>query len=174
MWAMNSRTVDSATFDQPERASVRFFGGKRANRVLAHRGYAELTKFQAGEVVHTIRNGVTSVYFIVTGRVRVTLKDPLGGVATQDWMTRGRVLGLFAIGLTDHSQLHGGGRRADLSHSPMKLPELLRLSRHADFQLALIGLASNTLFRRLSTVDRTLTQTEGCRDRPSVQGQSPS
>jgi predicted acylesterase/phospholipase RssA/CRP-like cAMP-binding protein len=115
---------------------------------------AELVSFHAGETVRTLENGIASVYFIVTGRIRVIIQDTMGNVATQDSMTRGRALGLFALGLTDHSQLQAEVVEPT-SAIRLELPDLLKLSRHSAFQLALIGLAANVI-RRLCTAERTL------------------
>ena len=40
---------------------------------------------------------------------QVIVRDALGGVASQEWLTGGRALGLFTVGLTDH------GKRATLA-----------------------------------------------------------
>lgn len=115
---------------------------------------AELVRFQAGETIRTIEDGVTSVYFIVTGRVAVVVKDALDNVATREWLTRGRVLGLFTVGLTDHSMLQAEAVEPT-SAFRLELSELLRLSRHAEFQMALMGIASDVI-KRLYSVERTL------------------
>ena len=49
---------------------------------------AELVSFHAGETVPTLENEVASIYFIVTGRVDVMVRNGMGSVATQDSMTR--------------------------------------------------------------------------------------
>lgn len=115
---------------------------------------AEFITFQGGETVQTIRDGVASVYFIVTGKVRVDLADAAGVFTAQDWMTRGRALGLFAVGMTDHSKM-----RAEVlgpaTAIRIELPLLLKLGRHPDFQLALMRLATNVV-KRLCTVEKTM------------------
>ena len=114
----------------------------------------EFVTMQAGDTVQTVEDGVASVYLIITGRVRVDLRDAIGELAAQDWMTRGRALGLFSIGLTDHSKLHAEVTEPTTAIR-ITLPLLLKLSRNSDFQLALMGLATDVV-KRLYMVDRSL------------------
>src|SRR5210317_1460532 len=66
---------------------------------------ADVVRFKVAERVVTLEEGVPSVYFVISGRLHVKLFDPMDNLIAEDWLTRGKVLGLFSAGLTDHSHL---------------------------------------------------------------------
>ena len=118
---------------------------------------AEPISLPEEEAIETKENGVVSVFFIVTGRVHVKVYDSLGHLVKQDWLTSGRVLGLLAIGVDDHSKLEA------ITVKPttmirLPLPNLLNLLRaHTDLLITLLGM-SGSVARQMITVDRTLSK----------------
>ena len=153
---------DSDALQQKQRenikASVRrlpWARGLSEAAVLELLEVAEPISVPEGETIQTQKNGVASVYFIVTGRVHVKVHDSLGRLVKQDWLISGRALGLLAIGVDDHSQLKAVTVKPT-TMIRLCLPDLLNLLRaHTDFLLTLLSMSGN-IVRQLITVDRTL------------------
>ena len=116
---------------------------------------AEYVEFHAGEVVVEVESEIVHVWFLVTGRLDVTLYDPLGKELLKDTFVRGSVIGLFSLGLSDRS--HMRVQATELSTAiRLTLSDLLQLTaKHSDFQLAMFREAAN-IFKRYVTVNRYL------------------
>lgn len=117
--------------------------------------HAEVAEFHAGEIVHRPEEKITSVYFIVTGRLQATVLDLLSNEVLTRPLRRGSVLGLFSVASPDQSHLRV---EAAEPSTVIRLPlsELLRLtSRHTEFQITMLRLAANVV-KQLVMIDRTL------------------
>ena len=116
---------------------------------------AELTEFQAGQVVIEVDSEIDSVYFVVAGRLEGALFDRVGKEILCDTFQRGSVVGLFSVLLADRSHLHVGAVE-HTSAIHLGLDDLLRLTaKYRDFQLTIFRIAAN-LVKHLMMVDRDL------------------
>jgi predicted acylesterase/phospholipase RssA/CRP-like cAMP-binding protein len=123
---------------------------------------AEHEEYQTGEVVVELEEEITHVWFLIAGRLQVTLYDVLGKEINRDTFVRGSVLGLFSLGLSDRSHLQVQATEPSRAIR-LTLSDLLNLTaKYPDFQLIMFRLAAN-MFKRFVTVDRSL-------PRPSVVG----
>ena len=123
---------------------------------------ADWIAFDAGEIVIEAESEVEHVYFLITGRMQATLYDLLGKEMQQDTFTRGAVVGLFSLGLSDRSHLQVQATEPSTAIR-LTLSKLLQLTaKHPEFQLAMFRLAAN-VFKRYVMVDRSL-------PKPSVVG----
>jgi predicted acylesterase/phospholipase RssA/CRP-like cAMP-binding protein len=123
---------------------------------------AEWVEFRSGEVVIELDSEVTHAYFLITGRMHVSLYDLLGKEIKTDTFVRGSVVGLFSLGLSDRSHLRVETAEPSTAIR-VTLPDLLQLTAtHADFQLAMFRVAANIASKHLM-VDRS-------RPKPSVVG----
>jgi predicted acylesterase/phospholipase RssA/CRP-like cAMP-binding protein len=115
---------------------------------------AEWIELQPGDVAIELDSEVTHAYFIITGRMHVTLYDLLGKELLKDAFVRGSVVGLFSLGLSDRSHFHVEATEPSTAIR-LTLPSLLQLAaEHRDFQLAMFRIAANVAARYLM-VDRS-------------------
>ena len=127
----------------------------REDTLTAITNAADWTSFHAGDVVIEVESEITHVYFLITGRMQATLYDLLGKEIQQDALTRGAVIGLFSLGLSDRSYLQVQATEPSTAIR-LTLSNLLQLTaKDAEFQLAMFRLAAN-LFKRQVMVDRSL------------------
>lgn len=116
---------------------------------------SDFLELRAGDILHRPAQQITSVYFIVSGRLDVTLVDRLDKAVLAKPMRRGSVLGLFSVASSDQSHL-----LVEVAEPTtvirLDLARLLRLaSKHAEFQLALLRLAAGVI-KQVVTIDRDL------------------
>jgi predicted acylesterase/phospholipase RssA/CRP-like cAMP-binding protein len=122
----------------------------------------EWVEFNPGEVVIEVDSEVTHAYFLIIGRMHATLYDLLGKEVKADTFVRGSVVGLFSLGVSEHSHLHVEATEPSTAIR-LTLPDLLRLTaKDADFQLAMFRAAANIASKHFM-VDRS-------RPKPSVVG----
>lgn len=132
------------------------------NTLTAITNAADWIAFDAGEIVIAADSEVKHVYFLITGRMQATLYDLLGKEMQQDTFTRGAVIGLFSLGLSDRSHLQVQATEPSTAIR-LTLSNLLQLTaKDPEFQLAMFRLAAN-VFKRYVMVDRSL-------PKPSVVG----
>jgi predicted acylesterase/phospholipase RssA len=87
--------------------------------------------------------------------MQARLYDQLGKEVAKDILTRGSVIGLFSLGLSERSHLHVEATEPSTAIR-LTLSDLLRLTaEHADFQLTMFRLAAYIVKRHL-VVDRSL------------------
>jgi predicted acylesterase/phospholipase RssA/CRP-like cAMP-binding protein len=116
---------------------------------------AELTEFQAGQVVIELDSQINTVYFVVAGRLEGALFDRLGKEIHRDTFQRGSVVGLFSVLLPDRSHLHVQAVEPT-TVIQLALDELLRLTaKYREFQIAMFRIAAN-IVKQLVMVDREL------------------
>jgi predicted acylesterase/phospholipase RssA/CRP-like cAMP-binding protein len=116
---------------------------------------AELTEFQAGQVIINLDSLIKHVYFVVTGRLTGGLYDLLGKEIHRDIFERGSVVGLFSVLLPDRSHLQVEAVEPT-TVIQIALEELLRLTaKHREFQLSMFRIAANVV-KHLVMVDREL------------------
>src|SRR5215471_5694587 len=116
---------------------------------------AEYKEYETGEVVVELEAEITHVWFLIAGRLHVTLYDVLGKEIHRDSFVRGSVLGLFSLGLSDRSHLQAQATEPSRAIT-LTLSDLIRLTAtYPDFQLVMFRLAAN-MFKRYVTVDRSL------------------
>ena len=124
---------------------------------------AQWVEFRTGDVVIEVESEITHVCFLITGRMQGTLYDLLGKEIQKDTFVRGSVIGLFAVGLSDRSHVQVEATEPSTAIR-LTLSDLLQLAaKHADFQLAMFGLAANIFKRYVMDIDRS-------RPKPSVVG----
>jgi predicted acylesterase/phospholipase RssA/CRP-like cAMP-binding protein len=116
---------------------------------------AKLMEFKAGQVLIELDSEVSSVYFVIAGRLEGTLFDQLGKQIHHDTVQRGSVVGLFSVLLPDRSHLHVEAvEHTTVIH--LALDDLLRLtSKYREFQLTMFRIAAN-IVKHLVMVDREL------------------
>jgi CRP-like cAMP-binding protein len=116
---------------------------------------AELSEFQAGQVIIEVGSDIKHVYFVVTGGLEVALFDQLGKEIHRDTLRRGSVVGLFYVQLAARSQLHiEAVEPTTVIH--LAFADLLRLTaKHPEFQLTMFRIAAN-IVKQLVMVDREL------------------
>jgi predicted acylesterase/phospholipase RssA/CRP-like cAMP-binding protein len=116
---------------------------------------AKLMEFQAGQVVFELDSEISSLYFVVAGRLEGALFDRLGKEIVRDTFQRGSVVGLFSVLVADRSHLHVEA----VEHTTaihLGLDDLLRLTaKYREFQLTMFRIAAN-LVKHLMLVDRDL------------------
>src|SRR6516162_4247437 len=116
---------------------------------------AELTEFQAGQVMIDLGSEIKHAYFVVAGRLAGGLFDRLGKEIHRDIFERGSVVGLFSLLLPDRSHLHVEAVEPS-TVIRLALDELLRLTaKHREFQLGMFRIAAN-IVKHLVMVDREL------------------
>src|SRR6476661_10998720 len=104
---------------------------------------AEWIEFQAGEVIIKFESEITHVYFLITGRTRSTLYDPVGKEIQQDTIVPGLAIGLIALGSSDRSSLHAEALEPSTAIR-LTVFDVLRLAgKHGEFQVAMFRLAVN-------------------------------
>jgi NTE family protein len=117
---------------------------------------AAWVEFRAGDVVIEVESEITHVCFLITGRMQATLYDLLGKELQKDTFVRGAVIGLFALGLSDHSHIQVQATEPATAIR-LTLSDLLQLTaRHTDLQLAMFRLAANIFRRYVMEADRSL------------------
>ena len=116
---------------------------------------AELTEFQAGQVMIDLGSEIKHAYFVVAGRLAGGLFDRLGKEIHRDIFERGSVVGLFSLLLPDRSHLHVEAVEPT-TVVQLALEELLRLTaKYPEFQLSMFRIAAN-IVKHLVMVDREL------------------
>ena len=129
----------------------------------------EYVEFQEGEVVHRAEEKLTSVFIVISGRLRATVIDMFGNQVLERPILRGAVFGLFSVAQPDQTNTNLVASEPSTGIR-VRIEQLLDLiSRHSDLQMSLYRLAGN-LVRQIVMVDRTKTK-------PSVVGvvhQSPA
>jgi predicted acylesterase/phospholipase RssA/CRP-like cAMP-binding protein len=116
---------------------------------------AKLMEFKAGQVVIELDSNITSVYFVVAGRLEGALFDRLGKVIHRDTFQRGSAVGLFSVMLADRSHLHVEAIEPT-TIIQLEFDELFRLTaKYREFQLTMFRIAAN-IVKHLVMVDREL------------------
>lgn len=121
------------------------------NAILATADYVE---FNSGDRVIALDSEVSHIYFVIRGGVRVILYDPLGKEVLRHSMSRGNMVGLFAVALEDRSTLQAEATESTATLR-LTLDQLLLLtSQHADFHRAILRLAAS-ITKHAIMLDRT-------------------
>jgi predicted acylesterase/phospholipase RssA/CRP-like cAMP-binding protein len=116
---------------------------------------SKLVEFKAGQVVIELDSNITSVYFIVAGRLEGELFDRLGKVIHRDTFQRGSAVGLFSVLLADRSHLHVQAVEPT-TVIQLEFDELFRLTtKYREFHLTMFRIAAN-IVKHLVMVDREL------------------
>ena len=136
--------------------------GLSEETLIAIANTAEWVQFHADEVVVDVDTEITHLFFLLSGRLHVVLYDVLGKEIERDTFTRGFILGLFSVGLSERSHMQAVATEPSTAIR-LTLSELLQLTaKLPDFQLSMFRFAASRA-KRLVTVDRSL-------PKPSVVG----
>ena len=129
--------------------------GLSEETLLAITTAAECVGIHADEVVIQVDGEITHVFFLLSGRLQAALYDLLGKEIQKGTLGRGSIIGLFFLGLSEHSHMQAVATEPSTAIR-LTLAELLQLTaKYPDFQLAMFRSAAN-IVKRLVTVDRSL------------------